>query len=103
MPDVYLVLDGVPCWVELKVINKNRVRIAQSQIAWHLSHSRCGGASFFLLRETGSKLALLFKSADCLALCESRDKWPDPVCESALSDIPAALRSAALETIKQKA
>ena len=51
MPDVYLVIDGVPCWLELKVIKKNRVRIAESQIAWHLSHNRCGGASFFLLRE----------------------------------------------------
>lgn len=99
IPDVYLVMDGVPCWLELKVIKKNRVRIAESQIAWHLSHNRCGGASFFLLREEGAKTALLYRSADCLAICGPRDKWPEPVCASALADIPAALRSAALEVL----
>ena len=96
MPDVYLVMDGVACWVELKIINKNRVRIAQSQIAWHLSHARCGGLSFFLMRETGSKLALLYPSSDVLALCDPRDKWPAPICCCPMSDIPAALRSYAL-------
>ena len=93
MPDVYLVLDGAACWVELKIITKNRVRIAKSQIAWHLSHNRCGGVSFFLMRESGSKSALLFRSADVLALCESREKWPAPLCECSLPDMPAALRS----------
>jgi hypothetical protein len=95
-PDVYLVMDGVACWVELKVINKNRVRISQSQIAWHLSHDRCGGLSFFLMRETGSKSALLFPSSDALALCEPRAKWPDPICECVMSEIPASLRAYAL-------
>ena len=89
-------MDGVACWVELKVINKNRVRISQSQIAWHLSHDRCGGLSFFLMRETGSKSALLFPSSDALALCEHRAKWPDPICECVMSEIPARLRAYAL-------
>jgi hypothetical protein len=93
MPDVYLVLDGLACWVELKVITKSRARIAQSQIAWHLSHNRCGGVSFFLMRETGSKLALLYSSADVLALCELRENWPAPICCCAMSDIPANLRA----------
>ena len=102
MPDVYLVIDGVPCWLELKVIKKNRVRISDSQIAWHLSHTRCGGGPFFLLREEGAKTALLYRSADCLALCGPRDKWPEPVCASALSDISAALRSDAVEILGMK-
>ena len=46
MPDVYMCLDGVPIWLELKIIKSNRVTVNKSQIAWHLGHSRCNGVSF---------------------------------------------------------
>ena len=56
MPDSYLCMDGVPVWVELKIIKRNGITLQPSQIAWHLSHSRCGGVSFFLLRRPSSPM-----------------------------------------------
>ena len=97
MPDVYLVMDGVACFVELKVINKNKVKISEAQTAWHLSHARCGGVSFFLLRGARDKDALLYKSADCLALCGPRLTWPEPIIAVPLPLMPEAIRNAAAE------
>jgi hypothetical protein len=61
MPDCYLCIDGVPIWVELKIIKSNRIYLRPSQIAWHTSHSRCGGVSFFLCYSPTERLAFLFE------------------------------------------
>lgn len=53
-------LDGVPVWLELKIIKSNRVTVNKSQIAWHLAHSRCNGVSFFLLHDPSKGDVLLF-------------------------------------------
>ena len=60
MPDCYLCIDGVPVWVELKITKNNAIEIQPSQIAWHTSHSRCGGVSFFLAYSPTEGLAFLF-------------------------------------------
>ena len=61
MPDVYLCIDGVPIWLELKLTKTNRVKVSKSQIAWHSSHSRCGGVSFFLLHDPSTSDLFLFE------------------------------------------
>ena len=60
MPDCYLCIDGIPVWVELKITKNNAIEIQPSQIAWHTSHSRCGGVSFFLAYSPSERLAFLF-------------------------------------------
>jgi Holliday junction resolvase len=61
MPDVYAILNGLPIWLELKVISGNTVRVAPTQIAWHISHAHCGGLSFFLVKHQGSGTLFLFE------------------------------------------
>ena len=46
--------------IELKITKNNAIEIQPSQIAWHTSHSRCGGVSFFLAYSPSEGLAFLF-------------------------------------------
>jgi len=68
MPDVYICMDGVPLWVELKIIKNNRVSVSKSQMAWHSAHNRCGGVSFFLLHDPCQGDLYLFGGASTLDL-----------------------------------
>jgi hypothetical protein len=97
MPDVYLCMDGVPCWVELKIIKNNRVSISKSQIAWHLGHTRCNGVSFFLLHAPSTSDVFLFEGGSVVELQGSRidDLRPAALYIGDMSGGLAALRSAA--------
>jgi len=72
MPDVYLCIDGVPVWLELKIVKNGRVKVSKSQIAWHCSHSRCGGVSFFLLNDPSTSDLFLFDGASVIEISGSR-------------------------------
>jgi Holliday junction resolvase len=61
MPDVYAIWDGLPLWLELKVINTDKVRLSPQQIAWHTSHSHVGGLSFILVKHLGPRALFLFE------------------------------------------
>ena len=97
MPDVYLCIDGVPIWCELKIIKAGRVALSKSQIVWHLSHTRCNGVSFFLLHEPSSGDVFLFDGGKVLEIHGSRIDVlrPAALYVGCMSDFPAALRDAA--------
>ena len=61
MPDVYAVWEGLPLWLELKVISGNKVRLSPTQISWHTAHSHYGGLSFILVKHLGSGTLFLFE------------------------------------------
>ncbi len=61
MPDVYAIWDGLPLWLELKVINTDKVKLSPQQIAWHTAHSHAGGLSFFLVKSTKGRGLFLFE------------------------------------------
>jgi len=61
MPDVYIIWDGLPIWLELKVITANSVKLSPQQIAWHTAHSHAGGLSFFLVKSTKDRGLFLFE------------------------------------------
>jgi len=97
MPDVYLCMDGVPVWAELKITNNDRFSISKSQIAWHLGHSRCGGVSFFLVHEPPTGLVFLFDGGLAPELHGSRLSVLRPAalwCGD-IGAAPCALRAAA--------
>lgn len=98
MPDVYICLDGVPIWLELKIIKNNRVSINKSQIAWHLAHNRCNGVSFFLLHDPSEGGLFLFDGGKALEIQGSRidDLRPASLYVGGIKGFAAALRSAAL-------
>lgn len=101
MPDVYVCMDGVPFWLELKIIKNNRVSVSKSQIAWNLAHSRCGGVSFFLLHAPSTGDVFLFEGRHALEIHDSRIDdlcacGPAPSWYGPLRELPANLRPAAL-------
>jgi hypothetical protein len=97
MPDVYLCMDGVPVWAELKITKNDRFTISKSQIAWHLGHSRCGGVSFFLVHEPPTGLVFLFDGGSAAELHGSRLSVLRPAalwCGD-IGSAPCALRAVA--------
>ena len=60
VPDVYIVWDGLPFWLELKVCNVNAVNIRPHQVAWNMAHFARGGLSFFLVKALSSGILYLF-------------------------------------------
>ena len=99
MPDVYLCIDGVPIWLELKLTKTNRVKVSKSQIAWHSSHSRCGGVSFFLLHDPSTSDLFLFDGALAIEIHGSRidDLRPAALYIGDMSGLIESLRPAACD------
>lgn len=100
MPDVYMCMNGVVIWLELKIIKHSKVSVSKSQIAWHLGHSRCGGISFFLLHEPSSGDVILFEGSKVVEIQGSRLDVlrPAALYDGCISDFPAALRLAARDS-----
>jgi hypothetical protein len=61
MPDVYMIWDGVPLWIEMKTTSSNRVNLSPQQVAWHTSHSHVGGFSAILVKRTSDRCLFLFE------------------------------------------
>jgi hypothetical protein len=61
MPDVYAIWEGLPIWLELKVIKANAVSLSPQQVAWHTAHSHVGGLSFILVKHLSSGTLFLFE------------------------------------------
>lgn len=61
VPDVHIVWDHLPFWIELKTVKNNACRISPHQIAWHMAYFARGGASFFLVKHLPTKHLYLFE------------------------------------------
>ena len=64
MPDVYIVWDGYPIWIELKVIKANKVDLRPQQVAWHTAHTHAGGLSFILVKQAKEGCLFLFEGRE---------------------------------------
>lgn len=64
LPDVHILLDKMPFWLELKVAAICKVQVSTLQIAWHTAHAARGGLSFFLVQAPRTKEILLFSGSD---------------------------------------
>jgi hypothetical protein len=60
VPDVYIVWDGMPFWLELKATKSNSVNLRPHQVAWNMAHFARGGLSFFLVKALSSGVLYLF-------------------------------------------
>jgi len=60
VPDVHIIWDHLPIWLELKTVKNNAVKISPHQIAWHMAYFARGGASFFLVKHLSSRHLYLF-------------------------------------------
>jgi len=64
MPDVYILWEGLPLWIELKVIKANSIKLSPQQVAWHTAHSHAGGLSFILVKRSKDGGLFLFEGRD---------------------------------------
>ena len=46
VPDIHMIWDHIPLWIELKTVKNNAVKISPHQIAWYMAYYARGGASF---------------------------------------------------------
>jgi hypothetical protein len=60
VPDVHVVWDGMPFWLELKVCKSNAVNVRPHQVAWNMAYFARGGLSFFLVKHLSSGILYLF-------------------------------------------
>ena len=60
IPDVHLLWDGLPFWIELKVAKGNAVKVSPHQVAWHMAYHNRGGLSFFLVKDVSSRTIVSF-------------------------------------------
>lgn len=99
MPDVYMCINGVVIWLELKIIKHSKVSVSKSQIAWHLGHSRCGGVSFFLLHEPSTGDVYLFDGGKVVEIHGSRiaDLEPLALFRGSMQAMVNGLRALALD------
>ena len=80
--------------VGIKIVKNNRVSLSKSQIAWHSSHSRCNGVSFFLVHDPATGGVYLFDGASAIDLLGSKmcDLRPAIRWSGDLRSAPTALR-----------
>jgi hypothetical protein len=60
IPDVHMLLESMPVWIELKVAKFRRLTLSPHQIAWHTAYNARKGLSFFLVKDPSSGLFYLF-------------------------------------------
>ena len=106
VPDVHVVADCVPFWIELKVAKSNAVLVSPHQIAWHMAYFARGGSSFFLVKRAKESDIVLFGGDQgpevlekgCSAPCVLRTCGPASLFEALRpileARVPAALRPA---------
>jgi len=87
VPDVHLVWDGMPFWMELKVSKGSRINLSPHQVAWNMAYFARGGKSFILVKRAKERDLLLFGGDQgpevldkgCSAACVLRACGPAPL------------------------
>jgi len=96
MPDVYLIWEGLPIWLELKVIKNNAVRLSPQQIAWHTAHSHVGGLSFILVKRLRDGCLFSFEGRDARAVASEGVACDQGFCAQDLESVFEHMRSVGL-------
>lgn len=70
IPDLHIMANGLPFWVELKTTKGTRVSVRPHQIAWHSSYNRKLGLSFFLIKHLGTRHITVVRGSQAIDLAE---------------------------------
>jgi hypothetical protein len=97
VPDVHMVWDGLPFWLELKVTKSNAVSISPHQIAWHMAYHARGGQSFYLVKRSKDRDILLFGGDKGSMVLESGCLAPCALRVSTVPELFCALRPLLLD------
>jgi len=68
--DVFGVLEGHCCWVELKIARGNKVALSPEQVGWLIKFSRAGVRTFILVG-TDKKTMYLFPGEEAREVLDS--------------------------------
>ena len=107
VPDIHVIWDGLPFWIELKLTKANKIRLSPNQIAWNTKYCLNGGLSFILVQRLGEGSLFLFRGDDARDLA-SKGLSIDPIIKtsgSGFGDIFGAIRESGikhLETVIKK-
>jgi hypothetical protein len=71
VPDVHVVWDGKPFWIELKICKHNAVGVRPEQVAWNMAYWARGGRTYYLVKHSGTKVLHLFEGSQGPALALS--------------------------------
>ena len=68
VPDVHVIWNGLPFWIELKLTKANKIRLSPNQIAWNTKYSLNNGLAYILVQRVGEGSLFLFRGEDARQL-----------------------------------
>ena len=107
VPDVHVIWNGLPFWIELKLTKANKIRLSPNQIAWNTKYSLNNGLAYILVQRVGEGSLFLFRGEDArqLAINGLNTEPIIRVSGSGFGDIFGAIRDSGikhLETVIKK-
>ena len=107
VPDVHVIWNGLPFWIELKLTKANKIRLSPNQIAWNTKYSLNNGLAYILVQRVGEGSLFLFRGEDArqLAIDGLNTEPIIRVSGSGFGDIFGAIRDSGikhLETVIKK-
>ena len=107
VPDVHVIWNGLPFWIELKLTKANKIRLSPNQIAWNTKYSLNNGLAYILVQRVGEGSLFLFRGEDVrqLAIDGLNTEPIIKVSGSGFGDIFGAIRDSGikhLETVIKK-
>ena len=107
VPDVHVIWNGLPFWIELKLTKANKIRLSPNQIAWNTKYSLNNGLAYILVQRIGEGSLFLFRGEDARELA-TNGLNTEPIIRvsgSGFGDIFGAIRESGikhLETVIKK-
>jgi hypothetical protein len=107
VPDVHVIWNGLPFWIELKLTKANKIRLSPNQIAWNTKYSLNNGLAYILVQRVGEGSLFLFRGEDARELA-TNGLNTEPIIRvsgSGFGDIFGAIRESGikhLETVIKK-
>ena len=92
VPDVHMVWDGLPFWLELKVAKSNAIKLSPHQIAWNTAYSHKGGLNFILVKRVGERGLFLFEGGRASEVKEQGLKLKPLFSGSGFGDLWSTIR-----------
>ena len=102
VPDVHVIWNGLPFWIELKLTKANKIRLSPNQIAWNTKYSLNNGLAYILVQRVGEGSLFLFRGKDArqLAIDGLNTEPIIRVSGSGFGDIFGAIRDSGIKHLE---
>ena len=102
VPDVHVIWNGLPFWIELKLTKANKIRLSPNQIAWNTKYSLNNGLAYILVQRIGEGSLFLFRGEDArqLAIDGLNTEPIIKVSGSGFGDIFGAIRESGINHLE---